>query len=70
MSQITRDRRRSRHRPQGVGVERECPEPDPHTYRLALFRFAQDAFIRLDTAFRAAALIPRRFCLGLDFVLG
>ena len=34
------------------------------------FRFAQYLFIRLDTAFRAAALIPRRFRLGVDFVLG
>ena len=44
--------------------------PFPYTYALAFLRFAQYAFIRLDSAFRAAALIPRRFCLGLDFVLG
>ena len=43
---------------------------ESNTYRLALFRFAQYAFIRLDTAFRAAALIPRPFCLRVDFVLG
>ena len=33
-------------------------------------RFAQYAFIRLDTALRAAALMPRPFCLRFDFVLG
>jgi len=44
-----------------MGVERECPDPDQHTYRLAFFRFAQDAFSRLDIAFLAAALIGARF---------
>ena len=34
---------------------------EPHTYRLALFRFAQDALILLDIAFRAAALHGFRF---------
>jgi len=53
-----------------VGVDREYTGPGPNTYRLVLFRFAQYAFIRLDTAFRAAALIPRLFCFGWDFVLG
>ncbi len=33
----------------------------PNTYRLALFRFAQYAFIRFDKAFLAAALIGFRF---------
>jgi len=33
----------------------------PNAYRLALFRFAQDAFSRLDIAFLAAALIGARF---------
>ena len=32
---------------------------EPHTYRLALFRFAQDALTIFDMAFRAAALIGR-----------
>ena len=50
----------------GVSVDRECPDPGPHTYRLALFRFAQDALIRFDMAFLAAALHGFRFL----FVLG
>ena len=43
----------------GVGVERECTRPGPNTYPQAHFRFAQNAFIRLDTAFLAAALHSR-----------
>ncbi len=39
-------------------------------FALGFLRFAQYAFIRLDTAFRAAALIPRAFCLGVDCVVG
>ena len=41
------------------------PRPGPNTYRLALFRFAQDAFSRFDMAFLAAALIGFRvrFCV-------
>ena len=42
--------------------------------RLALLRFAQDAFTFFDMAFRAAALHGRRFvlifCLALGLVLG
>ena len=49
-----------------MAFEREYPDPSPHTYRLALFRFAQDAFTLLDMAFRAAALHGFRF----RFVLG
>ena len=54
----------------GWGVERENTWPGPNTYRLAFLRFAQYAFMRLDTAFLAAALSFRRFRLVLDFVLG
>ncbi len=54
----------------GASSESARPDPGPNAYRLAFLRFAQYAFIRLDKAFRAAAFIPRRFCLGLDFVLG
>jgi len=43
--------------------QRECAGPGPNSYRLALFRFAQDAFTFFDMAFRAAALHGRRFCL-------
>jgi len=44
-------------------VCRACAQ---NTYRLALFRFAQDALIRFDMAFLAAALHGFRFL----FVLG
>ena len=53
-----------------VGVERECTGPGPNTYRRYFFRFAQYAFIRTETAFLAAALIPRRFRLVLGLGLG
>jgi hypothetical protein len=43
----------------GVSVHRGVP------YRLALFRFAQDFFIRSEIAFLAAALIFRRFRFAL-----
>ena len=43
--------------------QRKCAGPGPNCYRLALFRFAQDAFTFFDMAFRAAALHGRRFCL-------
>ena len=43
--------------------QRECAGPGPNSYRLALFRFAQDAFTFFDMAFLAAALHGRRFCL-------
>ena len=49
----------------GVSVERESTEPGPNIYRLALFRFAQDAFNRFDMAFLAAALHGFRFRLAL-----
>ena len=45
----------------GKGVDRPCTGPGPNIYRLALFRFAQDAFSRFDMAFLAAALIGARF---------
>ena len=49
----------------GASVERECPQPGPNPYRLALFRFAQDALILFDIAFLAAALHGFRFRLAL-----
>ncbi len=48
----------------GVSVERECTGLGPNTYRLALFRFAQDALILFDMALLAAALHGFRFRLA------
>ena len=48
-----------------MGVERECFGPAPNTYRLALFRFAQDAFNRFDMTLLAAALHGFRFLFAL-----
>ena len=42
-----------------------APTQAPHTYRPALFRFAQDAFSLFDMALLAAALHGFRFRLAL-----
>ena len=67
---INRDRRRLR-RPDGGERRAGVPRPESNTYRPALFRLAQDALIRFDIAFLAAALHGFRFVLGwAGLVLG
>ncbi len=68
--QLLRRARDQIHRSRGCGQGRSpgrgpsigrVPRLGPNTYRLALFRFAQDAFSLFDMALLAAALHGFRF---------